>query len=86
LCSYTSYDKSELKNHLFLNHDDGSDDLVKTNISIKEEDQMPETYSDHKNFEEILVETTEIDIKEEFVADPLAIDINDKKAKVKQEI
>jgi hypothetical protein len=42
-------------------------------------------YSDHKNFEQILVETTEIDIKEEFVADPLAIDINDKEVKVKQE-
>jgi hypothetical protein len=51
-----------------------------------EEDQMLETYSDHKIFEEILVEPTKVEIKEECVADPLAIDIDDKVAKVKQEM
>jgi hypothetical protein len=45
---------------------------------------LPETYSDHKHFEEILgtmeiqikeeeiLDTMDIEIKEEFVADPLA--------------
>jgi uncharacterized Zn-finger protein len=88
LCSYTSCTKHELENHLILKHahqNNGSDDLVKPHILIKEEDQMPETYSDHKYFEDILLEPTEIEINEEFVADPLAIDIDDKEAKVKQE-
>jgi hypothetical protein len=91
LCNYT------LKNNFILKHaskhNAGSDDLVKTDILIKpetysdsilklEEDQMPETYSDHKIFEEILVEANEIEIKEEFVADPWAIDIEDKEATV----
>jgi hypothetical protein len=99
LCSFTPCTKCELERHLILKHatqnDDGSaDDLVKTNILIKEapKDQMfesleknlPETYSDHKYFkkieikeeeieikEEDIVETMEIEIKEEFVADPL---------------
>jgi hypothetical protein len=91
-CSFTTYYKRELESHVIRKHahqnDDSSDDLVKTNILIKEEkeeDQMPETYSDHKNFEEILVDTTKIDIKEECVADPLAINIDNKEAKVKQE-
>jgi hypothetical protein len=38
---------------------------------------MPETYSDHKKFEEIL-KTKEIEIKKEFVVDPCAIDIDHK--------
>jgi KRAB domain-containing zinc finger protein len=80
LCSSTSCAKCELKNKLILKYAHQSD------VKVKEEDQMPETYSDHKNFEEILVETTDIDIKEEFVADPLALDIDDKEAKVKEEM
>jgi hypothetical protein len=70
----------EYKMQLINDDGIGSDDLVKTNILIKEaqKDQMfvsvekylPETYSDHKFFEEIL-ETMEIEIKEEFVVDPL---------------
>jgi hypothetical protein len=97
-CSFTSYYKHELENHVIRKHahqnDDSSDDLVKTDQLIKEaqKDQMfvsiekylPETYSDHKyvdqvNIEEIL-KTTEIEIKEEYVADPCAIDIDDKGA------
>jgi hypothetical protein len=74
--------------HAPQNDDGSADDLVKTNILMKEaqKDQMfvSETYSDHKHFEEILdtmeilikeeeiLETVEIEIKEEFVADPLA--------------
>jgi NAD-dependent SIR2 family protein deacetylase len=85
LCSYTSYTKRQLKTHSILKHahqnDGSSDDLIKPDILIKEEeeeeeDQMPETYSDHKNFKEI-------EIKEEFVADPCAIDIDDKEANFK---
>jgi uncharacterized C2H2 Zn-finger protein len=98
LCNYTSYTYQELTKHSIRKHahqnDDCSADLVKTNILIKEaqKDQMfesleknlPETYSDHKHFEESLdtikieikeeeiLDTMEIEIKEEFVADPLA--------------
>jgi hypothetical protein len=88
LCSFTLCTKRKLENHLNLMHAHQSDDLVKTNILIKEaqKDQMfvPETYSDHEyvdqvNNEEIL-KTTEIEIKEECVADPCAIDIDDKTA------
>jgi hypothetical protein len=51
---------------------------------VSVEKYLPETYSDHKYFEEILEnmkieikeeeipETSEIEIKEEFVVDPLA--------------
>jgi hypothetical protein len=55
--------------------------LIKTDILIKEEeegDQMTEIYSDHENIEPILLEPT-IEIKEEFVPDPCAIDIIDDK-------
>jgi hypothetical protein len=71
---------------MHAHQNDGSEDLVNPHILIKEEeeDQMPETYSDPKYFEEILLEPTKIEIKEEIVVDPLAINIDDKEAKVKQ--
>jgi hypothetical protein len=67
LCSFTLCTKRELENHLILTHahqNDGSDDLLNPQILIKEEDdQMTETYSDHKNFEEILLDPNKIEIK-----------------------
>jgi uncharacterized C2H2 Zn-finger protein len=94
LCSFTPCTKRKLENHLILKHAPQNDDLVKTNILITEaqkdqmfvsvENYLPETYSDHKyvdqvNIEEIL-KTTDIEIKEECVAVPCAIDIDDKTA------
>jgi hypothetical protein len=59
---------------------------VKTNILIKEaeKDQMfvsvekylPETYSDHKHFEEIL-DTMEIEIKEEEILETMEIEMKE---------
>jgi NAD-dependent SIR2 family protein deacetylase len=89
LCNFTTYTKCELEKHSILKHAHQNDGLVKTNILIKEaqkdqmfvsvENYLPETYSDHKYFEETvemdikeedILETMEIEIKEEFVADP----------------
>jgi hypothetical protein len=70
LCSYTSDTKNLLKTHSIKKHSqkkDGSDHDL-----IKPDDQMPETYSKD------ILKTKEIEIKEEFVADPCAIDIDHK--------
>jgi hypothetical protein len=78
--------KHSILKHAHQNDDGSADDLVKTNILIKEaqkeqmfvsvEKYLPETYSDYKYFEEIL-DTTEIEIKKEEILETMEIEIKE---------
>jgi KRAB domain-containing zinc finger protein len=89
LSNYTSYAKTDLimrhsPNYTRIHDVDAlilMKEARKDQMFVSVEKYLPETYSDHKyvdqvNIEEILETTEMIEIKEEFIADPLGIDID----------